>query len=176
MPTTRNGRLPGNGPAPAGFTLLELLVVMVLAGTLVAVALPNLQRLYGAVARNSERAHILDQIAALGRDALAHRRAYFLRDARREDGGRGETPGAEFTPYPLNLPAGWRLRVDEPVLARANGVCLGGAVTLLHDDAPPAHLVLAAPLCRVAETGRPGHAPPEPTPPRRGHAQRVSSP
>ena len=156
MPTTRSGPGPGNGPVPAsrqpagaGFTLLEMLVVLVLAGALVALAFPNLQRLYGSVARNTERAHILDQLAALGRDAIAYRLAYFLPDPVREDNGLGAASGAEFQPYPLELPEGWRLRVDAPVHVRANGVCLGGAVTLLHRDVPPTRLTLEAPLCRV---------------------------
>lgn len=173
MPTTRSGPRPGQGPVPAsrlpagtGFTLLEMLVVLVLAGALVALAFPNLKGLYGSVARNTERAHILDQLAALGRDAIAYRLAYFLPDPAREDNGLGAAWGAEFQPYPLDLPEGWRLRVDAPVHVRANGVCLGGAVTLLHDDVPPTRLTLEAPLCRVgaalggddAPAAEPNHA------------------
>ena len=139
----------------SGFTLLELLVVLVLGGLLVAVAFPNLQRLYASAARNTERDHILDQIAALGREAVAQRRAYFLADSERADNGLGAAAGTGFAPFPLEVPEGWRLRVEEPVLVRANGVCLGGEVTLLHDDAPPRTVRLEAPLCRVAASATP---------------------
>lgn len=137
-------------PPNSGFTLLELLVVLVLGGLLVAVAFPNLQRLYASAERNTGRDHILDQLAALGREAVAQRSAYFLADPERADNGLRETASVGFTPYPLELPEGWRLRVEEPVLVRANGVCLGGEVTLLHDDAAPRTVRLEPPLCRVA--------------------------
>lgn len=139
----------------SGFTLLELLVVLVLGGLLVALAFPNLQRLYASAARNTERDRILDQIAALGRESMARRRSYFVVDAERADNGLGEAAGGGFSPYVVEVPEGWRLRVDEPVLARANGVCLGGAVTLLHADVPPRTVRLEAPLCRVAPTRAP---------------------
>lgn len=133
----------------AGFTLLELIVVLVLAGLLVALAFPNLQRLYGAAARNTERDRILDQIAALGREAMTQRRAYFIADAERGDNGLDADANGYFAPYAVAVPEGWRLRVEEPVLVRANGVCLGGEVTLLHDEAPPLTAKVEAPFCRV---------------------------
>lgn len=142
-------------PPNAGFTLLELLVVLVIGGLLVAVAFPNLQRLYASAERNTERDRVLDQIAALGREAVAQRRAYFLADPERADNGLGDTAGTGYAPYPLEVPLGWRLRVDEPVLVRANGVCLGGEVTLLHADAAPRTVRLAPPLCRVAASATP---------------------
>lgn len=141
----------------AGFSLLELIVVLVLVGLLVALAFPNLQRLYGSAARNTERDRILDQIAALGREAMAHRQSYFVADADRADNGFGEDAAdGHFAPYVVAVPEGWRLRVDAPVLARANGVCLGGEVTLLHEDAAPFTAKLEAPFCRVrSNAGKP---------------------
>ena len=139
-----------NTVSHSGFTLLELLVVLVLGGLLVALAFPNLQQLYASAARNTERDRIVDQLAALGRESMAQRRSHFVVDAERADNGLGEAAGAGFSPYVVDVPEGWRLRVEEPVLARANGVCLGGAVTLLHNDLPPRTVRFEAPLCRVA--------------------------
>ena len=141
--------------APRGFTLLELLVVLVLAGLALALALPNLDRLYGAAARATERSRILDQIAALGREAFASGRAYALANPAPTAGTRAaQQPPAPlppgFAPYPLELPEGWQVRVDEPILARATGVCLGGAVTLAHEDSRPERIILAPPFCAVA--------------------------
>ena len=133
----------------AGFSLLELIVVLALAGLLVALAFPNLQGIYGSAARNTERDRVLDQVAALGREAMTHRQSYFVADADRADNGLGDAADGYFAPYVVAVPEGWRLRVDEPVLVRASGVCLGGEVTLLHEEAAPFTAKLEAPFCRV---------------------------
>ena len=131
-------------------------MVLVLTGALVAVALPNLDRVYGAAARGTERDSILDQFAALGREAMARRRAYAVLGSATEAGAATESAGDDRSPppgfeaYPLVVPEGWRVLVDAPILVRSTGVCLGGAVTLTGADSPPRRLVLEAPFCRVA--------------------------
>ena len=129
-----------------GFSLLELLGVLAVVGLLAALALPNLRQLYQSAARATERERILDQIAALGREALAHRRSYVV---------FGAGPGAEDDPTyearRLDLPAGWTLELDRPLRVRATGVCLGAQATLRHVDAaePPLRLDLQPPYCAV---------------------------
>ena len=53
------------------------------------------------------------------------------------------------TRYPLDVPDGWELVVEEPILVRASGVCLGGSLTLLHEELDPVHVELLPPFCRV---------------------------
>ena len=73
------GRRPGAVDRfRAGFTLLELMIVLALLGLLTALAVPNLQRLFASVSTSTERQHILDQFEALGREALANGRAYVV--------------------------------------------------------------------------------------------------
>ena len=149
-----------------GFTLLELIVVLTLVSLMTMVAVPNLQRLYGTVARTTERNAILDQFASLGRQALVRRRAYLVvgSDARDESKERAEgaprsnggAPSSErvssfehHEPYRMDLPDGWTIHLPEPILVRANGVCLGGRVSLAYNGEPDVRLVLEPPYCRV---------------------------
>lgn len=158
--------------AAPGFTLLELLVVLVLVGLVTTLALPNLERLQGAVTRKTERDYILDQFAGLGREAMLRRRAYAVF-------GSGEAPEAGFPVtageaadavaqrprnwpagdgfgpqgherYAIDLPDGWEIRLDEPLLVYANGLCLGAGLSLYHQGAEDVRVVLEPPYCRVA--------------------------
>lgn len=152
----------------AGFTLLELIVVVMLISVVTALAAPNLHRLYGAVARTTERNEILNRFANLGRQAMLHRRAYLvvgtdtLHEKRRKSGGTAmrldeeDVPFSEYVsplehhePYRMDVPDGWTLHLPVPILVRANGVCLGGEVALFYHGEPDIHLVLEPPYCHV---------------------------
>ncbi len=129
-----------------GFSLLELLIVLAVVGLLAALALPNLRQLYQSAARATERERILDQIAALGREALLHRRNYVVFGTGAEDDA-----DPTYEAHRLDLPAGWTLELDRPLRVRATGVCLGAQATLRHVDAaePPTRLDLQPPYCAV---------------------------
>lgn len=135
-----------------GFTLLELIVVLALVGLVVVLAFPNLERLYAGFARQAEQGRMLNLIAGLGREAMLRGRAFAVYQTD-GDGDGDETeeirrvPGYE--PYDLGVPPGWELNLDRPLLVRANGVCLGATVTLLHEGVPAARVVLQPPYCRV---------------------------
>ena len=152
-------------PGPQrGFTLLELLVVLALVGLVAAIAFPNLERMAAAVTRATERDHILDQFGGLGRRALHRGRNYvvFGTGVTAEadsgvltgvetsgDGDATELLRDGYELYPIEVPEGWEIRLDPPLLVRANGVCLGAVLTLRYQGAEEEGIELEAPWCRV---------------------------
>lgn len=138
-------------------------------GLVAAIAFPNLERMVASVTRATERDHILDQFAGLGRRALHRGRNYVifgtgvsaeaasggLTGAGTGGDGIADTPVAAallrdgYELYPLDVPEGWEIRLDPPLLVRANGVCLGSVLTLRHGDTEEGEIALEAPWCRV---------------------------
>ena len=171
----------GWSAAPAvarGFTLLELMVVLLLLALVTALAMPNLDRLAAGVARGTERDRILDQFVGLGRQAMLQRRNYVVfgtdagqdagqdagppasggetADAAREEPGRGAAgPSsdpflhADHERYAIDLPEGWEIGLDPPLVVRANGACLGARLTLRHRGAVAVEVDLEPPYCRI---------------------------
>ena len=134
-----------------GFTLLELLVVLALLALATAIAMPNLERLYVSATRTSERDYVLDQVAALGREATLNGRAYVLFGNAPPPDPDEATGYAEYETYLVDVPEGWRLTLERPLVVLANGVCLGGTLALSHEreEAAPVQLELAPPYCRI---------------------------
>ena len=162
------------GRATPGFVLLELLVVLVLVGLAAALVLPNLERLQAAVTGGAERDYILDQISGLGWKAISEQRSYvifgndraqdagFSSSVRSADDTAPEGPDtrsdwhasdaaslASYEPLAINLPEGWELRLDEPLVIRANGVCLGAGLALYHRGVENLRIDLDPPYCHV---------------------------
>ena len=162
--------------------MLELLVVLLLLGLTTTLAMPNLERLVAGITRETERGHILDQLAGLGRQAMLQRRGYVVfgtgtgtgaapdaapREAPREtaEAGPGKPRGGAVERssglpsesgherYVIDLPEGWELRLDAPLVVRANGVCLGAELTLLHLGKVDLRADLDPPYCRIDTDG-----------------------
>lgn len=124
-------RVVRRGMQVRGFTLVELLVVLVLVALLAGMALPSLLRLRESADRASAHNRILGLLAVLPYRAYISGKPMRLTDK-----------------PPFDLPQGWSLRVPEPIVYLFSGVCEGGSLVLVAPDGVEYSVRLAPPRCR----------------------------
>jgi len=130
---------------PAGYTLVELLMVMALLGLVAGLVVPRLGNWYASVQAAYQRDEVLRQLASLGYLAYRANREWVLNEWPLPNEKEAANPAAEAPP--LVLPAGWRLRAERPLHYYRSGVCGGGVVTLETPD-ETWRLKLVPPFCR----------------------------
>jgi general secretion pathway protein G len=118
--------------AISGFTIIEIAVVLVIMAGIAALALPNLIRLYDAV---TERA-TLDELVSAARSASVY--AYST--------GR-QLKMVEYLEQQVDLPEGWHVSAQSPILIGANGICRGGRLFIVAPSRSLA-LNLTPPFCQ----------------------------
>ena len=123
------------GQRVRGFSLLEILVVLLLTALVAGVALPRVVAIYDSVQFASERDELLDQLASLGQMRLNAGEP--LQILAEEDLRRAG----------LEPPEAWRITVLEPLVLRANGSCTEGMLSLAGRGRV-ATVRLVPPFCR----------------------------
>lgn len=135
---------------PAGFSLVELLIVLAIMGLMGAFALPALVHLGNRTSFSLNRQDLERQLDELPMTASAQGRNLVLTSTP-EAGGFSTPPDTAPEAYPVTLPAGWRIDVDAPITYRYDGTCSGGTLRVTAPDAEARYL-MRPPLCEL----RPG--------------------
>lgn len=99
----------------AGFTLIELLVVLMILGLTSALVLPRLPALYENFQDKSAQEELIQSLSSLSLKAYTRQQALSLTQ--------------ESAPEILGLTSDLNLRIDQPIVYQANGVCLGGQLS-----------------------------------------------
>jgi len=117
---------------PNGFTLIEILVVLVMIGLLAAVALPGMMRMKESVEYANQRDQILSSITSLSYQAYVTGQPITL---------KGES-------LPFRLPDGWTLETPNPIAYNFNGACSGGQMDIISPNGRRESFDLQPPRCR----------------------------
>jgi general secretion pathway protein G len=122
-----------------GFTLLELLIVLLILGLISGLTLPRLNQMYQTLQISYQRDDAVTQMNRLGFHAFSHSLAFALSHENTESG---------LTNAPITLPDGWSIVTEKPIIYRANGVCEGGRLSLNHATGQW-KIQLTPPFCQV---------------------------
>lgn len=139
MPMSASFPRSDSRSAGAGFTLLELLIVLALIGVTAAVVVPGLARTYDAIVGSGERADVVRALEGLPLAVAADGQP--LRIDPREPGALAAR---------LSMPDGWTVRLLQPLHIERTGYCHPFEVAVTGREATETWR-LASPACEVAD-------------------------
>jgi prepilin-type N-terminal cleavage/methylation domain-containing protein len=99
-----------------GFTMIELLVVLVILGLTSALVLPKFPAIYERFKGKAEEDKFYQSLSVLSLRAYTQQAQLVL--------------DKNSVRNLLDLPESWQITIDNPIIYKASGVCLGGKVGL----------------------------------------------
>lgn len=118
----------------AGYTLLELVVVMAILAMATALAAPPSYRMISSWQESTQVKDVIEQLERL--------------PGKVRSSGNPLSATVDATTAPVDLPQGWSLKMDEPLHVQANGAC-SNAQGVLITTGQSIVLRIQAPFCRV---------------------------
>ena len=126
---------PTHSPrASSGYSLVEVIVVLVLLSLVTSLVIPNIFSTLDRFRFRSNQDEVLIQLSGLGYLAYQKQQTIVL------------YPDDDLSDV-LELPEGWAIELEGPIRYQANGICLGGTITLVYEQETEDFL-LTAPFCR----------------------------
>jgi prepilin-type N-terminal cleavage/methylation domain-containing protein len=112
--------------AEGGFTLIELVVALAVVGLILTVTLPRMSGWLDRFGFASKEQRVHDSLAGLAETARRAGRTMYLRSSD-QSAKSSDSPAIE-------LPSGWTLTVEPPIVFRYDGVCAGGTARVTFPD------------------------------------------
>jgi prepilin-type N-terminal cleavage/methylation domain-containing protein len=112
--------------AEGGFTLIELVVALAVVGLILTVTLPRMSGWLDRFGFASKEQRVHDSLAGLTETARRAGRTVYLRSS---DKSANSSDSAA-----VELPSGWTLTVEPPIIFRYDGVCTGGTARVTFPE------------------------------------------
>ena len=112
--------------AEGGFTLIELVVALAVVGLILTVTLPRMSGWLDRFGFVSKEQRVHDSLAGLAERARRAGRTVYLRSS-------GKSAKAADSAA-IELPSGWTLTVEPPIIFRYDGVCTGGTARVTFPE------------------------------------------
>lgn len=107
-----------------GFTLLELMVVLVLMGLVAGVVLPRMSKLYDRTQAAFELEDLRLSLARIPLQTFSSNIRYELISL----------PSNVNQSLFISIPDGWVVQADAPIIYQPNGICLGGNLVASYGE------------------------------------------